>query len=234
MFHNTQSLRPGRGFEPTDIPTTRMDEREAAFGDTQPEAGTALGPSLAQDLRRLGAAPTAADLPAVLAASLRHGAPLDLSLELDGTPLTLSLSPRHQAYGCDLDPCALADETLLRLKLLHVQPAAAARAREAAPPSGPHTGPLRELMWHFAMRGAHGGLLPEMAGPVRCRMAPGQAPIGLPIDGARQHIVRRMQQAAVSLDELLVDTILGRAAVERLWNALYLQSALMVSRAFSQ
>ena len=89
-------------------------------------------------------------------------------------------------------------------------------------------------MWHLALRGSNSALLPEIAGPVRCRVALGTPLFGLPVDGTTKRLIQRMKAAPVSLDELLADTMLRRAAVQRIWNALYLQSALMVSRSCTQ
>jgi hypothetical protein len=47
-----------------------------------------------------------------------------------------------------------------------------------------------------------------------------------------KRLIARMKDAPVSVEDLLDGTLQGRAAVQRVWNALYLQSALMVSRAF--
>lgn len=231
MFHNTHPLGPATGFERTDMPTTRMDDRARDFADTETSDAATLSPSLLRDLKRFADEPAAADLLAVLAASVRHGKPLSLSLDLDGRAVDLTLHPLRQVYYSALDLCALGDEALSRIRLLRVEPDQDPASLLAG---RTHIGSLRPLLWHLAMRGAHTGLLPEIAGPVRCRMALGNALSGLPIDGSRKRLIQRMRLAPVALDDLLSDTILGRAAVERLWNALYLQSALMVTRAFSQ
>lgn len=231
MFRNTHPLAQSTGFDQTDIPTTRMNDLPGGFADTQAQAANPLSPSLLRDLKRFAAEPAAADLLAVLAASVRHGKPLSLALELDDRPLKLSVHPLRQLYHCALDLCAQSDEALARLRLLRVEPD---QEPDVAGASRGHSGSLRPLLWHLATRGAHNGLLPEIAGPVRCRMALGNTLSGLPIDGSRKRLIQRMRLTPVSLDDLLSQTALTRTAVERLWNALYLQSALMVTRAFSQ
>jgi len=231
MFQNTHPLGVSTGFEPTDIPTTHMDGRAGAFADTETPAASALSPSLLRDLKRFANEPAAADLLAVLAASVRHGKPLSLSLDLDGRAVDLTLHPLRQVCYSTLDLCALGDAALSQIRLLRVEPD---RDPASLLAGRLHVGSLRPLLWNLAMRGAHTGLLPEIAGPVRCRLALGNSLSGLPIDGSRKRLIQRMKAAPVSLDDLLSDTALGRAAVERLWNALYLQSALMVTRAFSQ
>lgn len=231
MFQNTHPLVPNTEFEPTDIPTTHMDGRAGEFADTETPVAAKLGPSLLRDLKRFADEPAAADLLAVLAASVRHGKPLSLSLDLDGRAVELTLHPLRQICYCTLDLCALGDDALSKIRLLRVEPdqdPANLRAGRL------HIGSLRPLLWNLAMRGPNTGLLPEIAGPVRCRLALGNSLSGLPIDGSRRRLIKRMRETPVSLDDLLSDTHLGRAAVERLWNALYLQSALMVTRAFSQ
>ena len=97
-----------------------------------------------------------------------------------------------------------------------------------------HIGPLRPLLWHLALRGAHSDLLPEISGPVRCRVALGVPLSGLLVDDATKRLIQRMKGAPVSVDDLLIGTQLKRTGIQRIWNALYLQSALMVSRRFAR
>jgi hypothetical protein len=181
------------------------------------------------DLQRFAVDPAAAELLAVVAASVRHGTPLSLALELGDRPLALTLHPRRQVYYCDLDLCALGDQALSGIKLLSVQPDPDVASLFQEPL---HRGSLRPLLWHLALRGLHAELLPEIAGPVRCRVALGISLGGLPVDGTTRRLIQRMKAAPVSVEDLLAESILGRVAIQRVWNALYLQSALMVSRAF--
>lgn len=226
MFHSTRPLTPTTAFQQTDLPTTTAYPAQ----DTMPLAADAtsstLSPSLLQDLQRY-ADPMFAKLLPIVAASMRHGKALSLSIELNDRPLSLTLHPRRQLYYCEIDLCALPDEPLSRISLQRVEPDADV---ETLLDRRRHIGSLRPLLWHLALRGAHAELLPELAGPVRCRVTLGVPLLGLPVDGATRRLIQHMKAAPVSIDELLPATLLGRGKIQRVWNALYLQSALMVSR----
>ena len=229
MFEKTQSPPAGSAFHRTGFLSTLANEDVATQPGSLESAGNTLSPSLLLDLKRFAQDPTEADLLAVVAASVRHGKPLSLALELDDRALDLTLHPQRQIYYGSRDLCTLADEALARIKLLRVEPDADAKALLEG---RAHIGSLRPLLWHLALRGAQSQLLPEIAGPVRCRLALGISLNGLPINGMTRRLVERMKSAPVSVDDLMDGNLQGRAAIQRLWNALYLQSALMVSRSF--
>ena len=229
MFEKTQPQAAGSAFNPTGfLSTLANDEADTKPGSLDTASNT-LSPSLLLDLRRFAQDPTEADLLAVVAASVRHGKPLSLALELDDRPLDVTLNPQRQVYYGSRDLCSLTDEALARVKLLRVEPDADAKALLE---SRAHIGSLRPMLWHLALRGAQAQLLPEIAGPVRCRLALGVSLNGLPINGMNRRLIERMKGAPVSVDDLLDGNLQGRVAIQRVWNALYLQSALMVSRTF--
>jgi hypothetical protein len=227
MFSRTYPLFDRHAFEVTDLIAGREvlpSEGDSAAGVL---AGTTLSPSLLLDLHRFTEDPATAHLLAVVAASVRHDKPLSIDLESGDRPLRLTLHPRRQLYYCELDLCSLSDEALRAIKVKCVQNDGNVASALA---SGMYIGSLRPLLWHLAMRGDHGDILPELAGNVRCRVTLGVSLTGLPLDGAHRRLVQQMKSAPVSVDDLLQVTQLGRSAVWRLWNALYLQSALMISR----
>lgn len=194
-----------------------------------------LSSSLLADLRRFADDPQGADLLAVLAAGVRHARPLALTLELLEHRFKLAIFPREQVYRCALDLSALASRELGQLRLVRVEPEAAVAASDAnsAHASAGDAMPLPPLLWLLATQGQRSELLPELAGPVRYRMAPGLLLSGLPIDDAARPMLHRLWCESCSLDDLAGDTVLGRWPACRLLNALYLQSGLMISRAFS-
>lgn len=231
MFEKTRPQPAGSAFHPTGFLSTLATEEVSSQPGLAGQAGLTLSPSLLLDLKRFAEDPIEADLLAVVAASVRHGKPLSLALQLDEQPLDLTLHPQRQIYYGSRDICSLTDEALARVKLLSVQPDADTKALLE---SRAHIGSLRPMLWHLALRGAQSSLLPEIAGPVRCRLALGTSLNGLPISGMTRRLIARMRDTPVSVEDLLDGTLQGRAAVQRVWNALYLQSALMVSRAFPQ
>lgn len=223
MFQATRPSPSSTTFEPTDLATT-------SHGDEPGEVCSTLSPSLLQDLKRFTEGPGATDLLPVVAASVRHGKALSVTLMLHDTQLSLTLHPRRQVYYCDRELCVLPDEVLAQVSLLRLEPDADV---ESLFGGRRHIGSLRPLLWHLALRGSRAELLPELAGPVRCRVPLGVPLEGLPIDGSVRRLVQRMKSAPLSIDELAGATPLSRAMLQRVWNALYLQSALMVSRGIS-
>ena len=229
MFEKTRLQDAGSAFSATGFVSTLANEDAVTKPGLLEPANVTLSPSLLLDLKRFAEDPAEADLLAVVAASVRHGKPLSLALELDEQPLLLTLHPQRQIYYGSRDLCSLADEALARVKMLRVEPDADPKALLEG---RAHIGSLRPMLWHLALRGAQSRLLPEIAGPVRCRLALGISLNGLPINGMTRRLIERMKGAPVSVDDLLDGNLQGRAAIQRVWNALYLQSALMVSRSF--
>lgn len=225
MFNPTRPTPASTDFDSTDLLTTLAGPVEAE------PPGSTLSPSLLQDLRRYAEDPVGGDLLPVVAASVRHGKALSAVLESRDRRLSLTLHPRRQVYYCEIDLCALPDEPLSRIRLLQVEPDADVGALLDG---SRHIGSLRPLLWHLALRGGFAEALPELEGPVRCRVTLGAPLNGLPIDGATRRLIQRMKVAPLSIDELLPTTVLTRPKIQRVWNALYLQSALMVSRGFAQ
>ena len=216
-------------FEPTSPLSTVGWEPTRPVAEVLDAEPTALGPSLLRDLSRFADDPLEADLLPVVAASARHNSPLSLELDLGGTTCTLVLDPARQIYSCEMDLCALNDQALQQLRLVRVK----SSASESAEPSAPlRLGSMRPLLWHLALRGAQQELLPELAGNVRCRLTKAMVLTGLPVDGTTKRLMHLMSGAPVTLDDLLEGAQVSRVRVQRVWNALYLQSALMVSRSY--
>lgn len=231
MFEKTQlqSRAAGSAFSATGFPSTLSNDDAQGKSTSSTPTSITLSPSLLLDLKRFAQDPAEADLLAVVAASVRHGKPLSLALELDEQPLLLTLHPQRQIYYGSRDLCSLADEALARVKMLRVEPDADTKDLLEG---RAHIGSLRPMLWHLALRGAQSQLLPEIAGPVRCRLALGISLNGLPINGMTKRLIERMKGAPVSVGDLMDGNLQGRVAIQRVWNALYLQSALMVSRSF--
>jgi hypothetical protein len=219
------------GFPRTDIASTLVLDDAATTEPAKNTAPSTLSPSLLQDLRRFSEDPVSADLLAVVAASVRHGRALILELDLEGRVIDMLVNPRQQLYFSSVDVCTLGDRALAGLELVRVD---AYSSADRPGRSRLQAGPLRPLLWHLALRGARSALLPEISGPIRCRLAFGVSLSGLPMDDATLGLLRRMTTAPVSIDDLLAGGALSRLAVQRIWNALYLQSALMVSRALAR
>lgn len=219
----------------TDLQATRAGSTFAMFDRTpEPSAPStvksSLSPSLLQDLLRFSKQGGDIDLLHAVAASVRHGKAMSLCLELAGQPLVASISPRLQIFRAPQDLGALTPSQLADLRLTHVEP------ESASVPAGSnvriHVGPLRPLLWSLALFGPREALLPEIDGSVRYRLAFGVSLAGLPIDAEWMPMLHRLRSVPLSLEDMLSGGSFRRVTPQRMLNAIYLQSGLMISRAF--
>jgi hypothetical protein len=187
-----------------------------------------LSPSMLSDLRRFADEVCETDLLPVLAAIVRHTKPLVMHLQHEDRVLALSVFPREQQFHCSLDLCALPAQAIERLRLTHVSPFLGPGPHDPAGAAAPHVGVLAPLLWQLALHGARDELLPEIAGPVRYRLAPGVPLRSLPMDAWSLPMLKRLRREATTLRELATRTT--QAQVQRLLNAVYLQGRLMITR----
>jgi hypothetical protein len=218
--------------QPFDDPT----DTASAFAELDGGADSVLSPSMLSDLRRFGDEVDSIDLLPALAASVRHGKSLALHLRLGGSLLRVALFPRAQLFHCETDLCALPHAELSQLRLVRIQPEAAVSPLrlDGAPSTAAPFGQLAPLLWLIAEYGASADLLPEIAGRVRYRLAPGFSTRELPIDSSAMPLIQRLRTTTVSLQQLSDWTVRGPARVNRLLNAIYLQAGLMVLRVSPQ
>lgn len=213
-----------------------LDGATDSFLESGPSTmSSSLGSSLLSDLRRFAHEPGGAELLAVVAAGVRHARAVVMYLQHGGVVISVSVLPREQLFHCAVDLCALPVEALGRLRLLHVEPELDLIGTGGSPLQPPTSllGPLAPLLWLLALHGPRSDLLPEVAGPVKYRLAPTWSASGLPIDVDLAPLLERMRSDSASLEELADWTVPQRLPVRRLLNALYLQSGLIVTRAFS-
>lgn len=232
MFHPTTAASQTPAYENT-LPGRALPDAGGELVFASPSRfNSTLSPSLLSDLRRFVEDPGLTDLLAVVAACVRHARPLALHLGSGNNISVLSVFPREQLFQCHLELHALADDEFACLRLLHVEPEYPLQAGETAPESmrRGRLESLGPLLWRLAMHGATSELLPEISGPTHYRVSMGFRLNGLSIDARAIPLLQALQRRPVSLDELMKSTDLGRAWVRRFLNALYLQSALMLTR----
>jgi len=201
----------------------------ADFGELpEPQHGLPLGEHHAG----ANAMTASASLLVAVAAVVRGAQPIVMQLSSAGRQIEVQLWPREQRYVCVSDLAGLASDEFLRLTLVRLGACASAEAPSPTlrPVAGARSWPLAPLLWRLAMHSGSGELLPEIAGPVLYRVAPGLSPAGMPNQPAALALVLRLRGRPVTLDELSGHTVLGKARAKRLLNALHLQSSLMVTK----
>jgi hypothetical protein len=231
MFSPTQPVQDGTRYLTTSPGSTQSfgDESAPATTSGPTTVHSTLSPSLREDLLRFADAGAEIELLPAIAASVRHAKSVLMGLELQGLRIVASIHPRQQVFRAPLDLGALAPAECRALKLVHVEPLGAA-AEEAARDTS--SGALRPLLWRLAMHGPRVELLPEVQGPVRYRLAFGAALKGLDIAPEFAPVLARLKSVPLGLDELAAGSGIARDMLQRLLNALYLQSGLMIVRAF--
>ena len=217
----------------------RLQHDDAGWG-SHSEAGstrlTSLNATLLQDLKRFEPARSDGDgleVLEVLAAAMRHGRALLLHVQHMYRVIPLTVFPADTLLHCSLSIEHLLALELSDMRVLHVEPA---RLR---PPGSDHLArvgesrhyaPLGPLLWELALRGARGTLLPEIAGPVAYRVAPGTALHRLGLAGTLAAAVERLQREFCNLREIAAWPGFDEERAARLLNGLYLHASLMVSR----
>jgi hypothetical protein len=195
-----------------------------------------LPPSLVMDLSRFEQRSTADDgleVLEVMAAAVRHGRRLLLHLQQDRLVIPLTVFPADHLVHCPLPMARFLALPLAELRVLQVEPAllrppADVDSGLAAPPD--RVAALGPLLWALAWRGSREALLPEIAGPVAYRIAPGMDLSTLPVAGRLAAAVARLQRQTTNLREIASWPGFDLPRAQRLLNGLYLQAGLMVSR----
>lgn len=193
----------------------------------------ALSPSLLADLSRFERAGHTSEALEVLAACVRHSQQVVIHLQMSDMVAPLTVFPVERLVHCPVSLEELLEQRPTELRVLHVEPAVLRPPgdRETAlVGEDQHYHPLRPVLWEFALRGSRATLLPEIAGPVAYRLAPGVELGDLRVTGALLAAILRLQGDSVSMRDLTDWPGFDTERAARLLNALYLQSGLIISR----
>jgi hypothetical protein len=213
-----------------DVADTQANQVWSSLQSTSTRVSSTLSPSVLSDLMRFEDEACGADLLPVLAAIVRHMRPLLVYLQFLDRMVELSLFPHEHQFCCDLDLLNLPCEDAARLQVMHVAPIPPAGRQDPAAARAAHSGSMALLLWQMALNGNRSALLPEIAGPVRYRLATGQPVRRLPMDPWCASTLRRLCNEPISLQDLAGESDLLRARTRRLLNAVYLQGRLMITR----
>ena len=206
----------------------RGSRGNAEAGSTRLEA---LNPSLLQDLQRFASRyhpETGLDLLEVLAAALRHHSALQLHLQDSQQLLTLNVLPARRLLRWASPAPPWQGLQLAELRVLRVAPWATHDSDSAA--DDEHDFDLSPMLWEVALHGARGSLLPEIEEPATYRVTPGVNLELLAPSSPLAAAVQRLQGTTTALREVARWPGFDRDRAVRLLNALYLQSALIVTR----
>lgn len=223
---------------PSTLPMDASDGRPpppppAAVAVPEMTTLSSLSPSLLQDLMRFDADGPQRELLEVLAACVRHTQPLAITLKLSGQrQLVLSVFPLDRLVHSPVPIGELLANDLATPRVLQVAPA---RWRAPGTEGGlvdlpERYSPLGPVLWAVALYGGRDALLPELAGQAAYRVSPGASLGGLAVPGALASAITRLRRQTSNLREITSWPGINADRATRLLNALYLQSALIVSR----
>ena len=202
------------------------------FGDRADRA-TLLPTTLLADLRRLQVDGGDGDVLEVIAACLRNHEAALLCLEQGEFVWPVTLFPREGLYHSPRDASSMtAGSGLARLRVLSIEPPG---VRTPGDPmheriaSADRYRPLSGLVWVAALNGPRSTLLAEISGRVAYRVVPSKS--GFPsARGAIASAVRRLEREPAPLRDIARWPGMSVERASRLLNALYLGSALMITR----
>lgn len=212
----------------------RMRRETGTSGFAGLDRQTVLPTTLLADLRRLGAERDAADVLEVVAACLRHREPALVLLQHEQLVWPVTLFPTQELYHSPRDMALATPAGLASLKLLGAEPPG------VRPPghwmhervgTAQHYRPLAPLVWRIALHGPRGTLLDEIAGPAAYRFAASRLDDVPAPQGAIGSAMERLRHETVPLKQIASWPGMSVERASRLLNALYLASALIVSRA---
>lgn len=195
---------------------------------------TVLSSTLLADLRRLDAFGASDDLLEVVAACVRHHEPALLCLQYDGLVWPVTLFPLQGIFHSPRDfsqarPSALARATLLSAEPPGVRPPGHWMTERVA--LAAQYRPLTPWLWQIALEGPRIELIEEIAGTVAYRAVKSPAEEGTVLAGALGSAAERLRRETVSLRTICGWPGMSQERASRLLNGLYLNSALLATRA---
>jgi hypothetical protein len=239
-----RSIRDVRDFEDSTLwrvsEYDRVRQSTGTSGFDRLSGAQLLPTTLLADLRRLDADPESNDVLEVVAACMRHRQSALLILQHQGLVWPVTLFPAQMMYH---SPISLHENAqgrsvtgLADLRVLETEPAGVrtpgpwllAPSVDAAQAS--HYRELQPLLWMLALDGPRSTLLSEIAGTAAYRAIRSPADEGLSTPGALGSACEHLRRETVSLRTIGSWPAMNVERASRLLNALYLASALLVSR----
>jgi len=195
---------------------------------------TVLPTTLLGDIRKLERSGQASDALELVAACVRHQESALLCLQYEEVVWPITLFVRQKVYHSPRDMTEAADTGMATLKVVAAEPpgvrvpghwmtervAAAELYRPMAP-----------LLWDLALRGPRRTLLTEIGGTAAYRLLQGRIEGRPQLAGALGSAMDRLHRESASLRDIASWPGMSLERASRLLNALYLNSALMVTRA---
>ncbi len=239
-----RSIRLVRDFEDSTLwrvsEYDRVRQSTGTSGFDRLSGDRVLPTTLLADLRRLDADPESNDVMEVVAACMRHRQSALLVLQHQGLVWPVTIFPAQMMYH---SPISLHDSArgrgvtgLADLRVLETEPAGVRvpgpwlLGPSIDPVQASHYRELQPLLWTLALDGPRSTLLSEIAGTAAYRAIRNPSDEGLSTPGALGSACEHLRRETVSLRAIASWPAMNVERASRLLNALYLASALLVSR----
>lgn len=211
----------------------RVQQETGTSGFARLDRPTVLPTTLLADLRRLGDDTRAMDALEVVAACMRHREPALLCLRHESVVWPITLFPTQELYHSPRSMELATPAGLASLGVLSTEPPgvrAPGHWMHERIGHVEHYRPLAPLVWQLALHGPRGTLLSEIAGPAVYRFVAHRLE-GVPMPGgAIGSAMERLRHGSAPLRQIATWPGMSNERASRMLNALYLVSALMVSR----
>jgi hypothetical protein len=211
----------------------RVQQETGGSGFARLDRQTVLPTTLLADLRRLGSDPAHVDALEVVAACLRHREPALLCLRHESLVWPVTLFPTQELYHSPRAMDLATRDGLATLAVLSTEPPgvrAPGHWMHERIGHVEHYRPLAPMVWQLALQGPRNTLLNEIAGPAVYRFVAHRLE-GVPMpSGALGSAMERLRHGSAPLRQIASWPGMSVERASRLLNALYLASALMVSR----
>lgn len=211
----------------------RMRQQTGSSGFQRLDGPSVLSSTLLADLQRDDRDTAQLDALELVAACMRHREPALIYLQHAGLVWPVTLFPDRMLYHSSRDVTQATDAALADLRQIGVEPPGVrppGHLKSDRVGHAHHYHELAPLLWAMAMRGPRGQLLREIGGTAAYRLLPGNLPDGLVAGGANGSALDRLRAASAPLREIATWPGMSLERASRLLNALYLFSALLVTR----
>ena len=224
-----------RDFEDSTLwPVSAFEQMRATTGTTgytRPEGVTVLPTTLLHDIDQFEIDLGRGDLLEVMAACVRHREPALVYMQHEGLVWPVTLFPAHDLYHSPRDLVqtgSLADVSLLTIEPPGVRPPGHWMHERVAHTE--HYRPLAPLLWSLALNGPRSTLLKEIGGTAAYRAVPQRLSQDLVAPGALGSAAEKLRHESVALRTIAGWPGMSLERANRLLNALYLVSGLVVTR----
>ena len=211
----------------------RVRDLTGESGFASLHGSSVLPETLLGELKRLEQSGRDSDVLEVITACLRQREAALLCLQHEALVWPVTVFPKQMMYHSPRDLALAQGAGFMHFSLHSIEPPGVRplsdrlNERETQPA---HYRPLLPLLWSLALNGPRGELLGEIAGTMAYRALKSPQEDGLSLSGALGSAAERLRRDTVSLSTIAHWPGMNVERGSRLLNAMYLASALLVTR----